>query len=106
MGPRPQRGRMKHRPDGIDMANSYGPAFVLAAGTITFGNEWLQKGEINTRVPIATLLGAGAVGLVGMFSAGAGNGLGVMVLLAAMVVESNGKSAIQELAGNLPQAKP
>jgi hypothetical protein len=87
------------------MANNYGPAFILGAGAITFGNEWLQKGELNTRVPIATLVGAGVIGLVGMFSPGAGNSLGVMVLLAAMVVESNGKSAIQELAGNLPQAK-
>lgn len=88
------------------MVNSYGPAFVLAAGGITFGNEWLQNGQINTRVPIATLLGAGAIGLVGMLSPAAGNMLGVMVLIAAATLTSNGRSALDELTSNLPKAKP
>jgi len=85
------------------MANNYGPAFVLAAGTLTFGNEWLQNGEINWRVPIATVLGAGAVGVIGMASASAGTTLGVMVFIAAASIRSNGKSAIDEIASNLPR---
>lgn len=89
------------------MAANYGPAFVLAAGTITFGNEWLQSGNLNFRVPVATLLGAGAIGLIGMASAGAGNMLGVMVFIAAasMRTGNGGRSALSELASNLPQAK-
>lgn len=85
------------------MATNYGPAFVLAAGGLTFGNEWLQTGQVNWRVPIATLLGAGAIGVVGIVSAAAGNALGVMVLIAAASMKSNGKSAIDELASNLPR---
>jgi hypothetical protein len=85
------------------MANNYGPVFVLAAGTLTFGNEWLQTGQVNWRVPIATLLGAGAIGAVGVLSASAANALGVMVFIAAASMRSNGKSAIDEFASNLPR---
>ena len=85
------------------MASNYGPAFVLAAGTLTFANHWLQSGDVNFRVPIATLLGAGAVGVIGQFSASAGTTLGAMVLLAALTVRVNGKSAIDEFASNLPR---
>lgn len=85
------------------MANNYGPAFVLAAGTLTFGNEWLQTDQVNWRVPIATLLGAGAVGVIGMASPNAGTTLGVMVFIAAASMRSNGKSAIDEFASNLPR---
>jgi hypothetical protein len=85
------------------MANNYGPVFVLAAGTMTFGNEWLQTGNVNWRVPVATLLGAGMIGVIGMASASAGTTLGVMVFIAAASMKSNGKSAIDELASNLPR---
>jgi len=84
------------------MATNYGPPLVLAAGAITFGNEWMQTGNVNWRVPIATLLGAGAIGVIGMASASAGTTLGVMVFIAAATIRSNGKSAIDELSSNLP----
>lgn len=87
------------------MAGNYAPALVLTAGVLTFGNEWLQTGQLNWRVPIATLLGAGILGAIGAISAGAANGLGVMVLIAAANTQFNGKSAVQEFASSLPKQK-
>lgn len=87
------------------MSANYGPAFVLAAGTITFGNEWIQTGQYNWRVPVATLLGAGVIGLIGQFSASSGNILGVMILIAASATRFNGKSALEELNMTLPKPK-
>jgi len=88
---------------GTDMASNYGPALVVAAGTITFANHWLQSGDVNWRVPIATLFGAGAVGVIGNFSTGAANALGIMVFIASATMQVNGKSAVSELASNLPR---
>lgn len=93
------------QPRAADMASNYGPALVLTAGTLTFGNEWLQTGGLNWRVPVATLLGAGIMAAIGAVSTGAANGLGVMVLIAAANTEFNGKSAVQEIAGSLPRQK-
>lgn len=92
------------RPQGADMTN-YGPALVIAAGTLTFANEWLQTDELNWRVPIATILGAGAMAAIGAVSSGAANGLGAMVLIAAANTRFNGKSAVQEIASSLPRQK-
>ena len=78
---------------------------VLAAGVMTFGNEWLQTGKPNWRVPIATLLGAGAVGLIGNLSTGAANSLGFMVVIAAAATKINGKSPFQEFTQALPHNK-
>lgn len=83
----------------------YGAALVLAAGTLSFGNEWLQTNQVNWRVPIATLLGAGAVGLIGNLSPGAGNSLGFLVLIAAATVRINGKSPLEEFTATLPKNK-
>jgi hypothetical protein len=85
--------------------SNYGPALVLTAGTLTFGNEWLQTGKLNWRVPVATLLGAGVMAAIGVVSTGAANGLAVMVLIAAANTEFNGKSAVQEISSSLPQQK-
>lgn len=87
------------------MSANYGPAMVLGAGLMTFGNEWLQTNQLNWRVPVATLLGAGAVGLVGAVAPGAGNGLGALVLIAAAVTRLNGKSPLEELTAELPKPK-
>ncbi len=87
------------------MTANYAPALVLTAGTLTFGNEWLQTGRPNWRVPVATLLGAGILGAIGAVSTGAANGLAIMVLIAAANTEFNGKSAVQEIASSLPKNK-
>lgn len=46
------------------MARSTGP--VLLAGAVAFGNEWLQKPNEppNWRVPVATVIAAGALALL------------------------------------------
>jgi hypothetical protein len=87
------------------MSSNYGPALVLTAGTLTFGNEWLQTNNLNWRVPVATLLGAGVMAAIGAVSTGAANSLGVMVLIAAASTEFNGKSAVQEISSSLPKQK-
>jgi len=87
------------------VASDYGAPLVLAAGALTFGNEWLQTDQLNWRIPIATLIGAGVVGLIGQLSPGAGNGLGFLVLIAAANTRLNGKSPIDELSASLPKAK-
>lgn len=76
---------------------SIGPGLVLAAGTVTFGNEWIQTSKMNWRVPVATLLGAWMFAGIDKISDKASAGLGVMVLLAALATPLNGKSPIQEI---------
>lgn len=87
------------------MSANYGTAMVLGAGVLTFGNEWLQTSQLNWRVPVAALLGAGAIGVIGAFSTSAANSLGFMVLLAATATRFNGKSALDELNSALPRNK-
>lgn len=87
------------------MAGNYGPALVLTAGALTFGNEWLQTDQINWRVPVATVFGAAAMAAIGVISVNAANSLGVMVLIAAASTRFNGKSAFQELSSTLPSRK-
>jgi hypothetical protein len=70
---------------------------VLLAGTMTFGNEWLQTHEINWRIPVATALAGVAVAGVGRVSPGAALSIGVMALIVAAATPLNGKSPIQEL---------
>jgi hypothetical protein len=90
------------------MSMDTGTGLVLAAGTITFANEWLQTSKPNFRVPIATLLAAGAIAAVGKASPQGATALGVMVLIGALVTKFNGKSPVQEFASVLPagQRKP
>ena len=89
----------------VVVASNYGPALVLGAGLATFGNEWLQTDQLNWRVPVATLLGAGVIGIIGNLSPGAGNSLGFMVLIAALASPIGGKSPLQELTAVLPKSK-
>jgi hypothetical protein len=81
-----------------------GPNLVLLAGTATFGNEWLQTGNVNWQIPIATLLGALALSVIDKISAGASTGLGAMVLIGALATPINGKSPIQEIQSNFPNS--
>lgn len=83
----------------------YGVPLVLAAGGLTFANEWLQTDQLNFRVPVATLLGAGAIGIISQISPGAANSLGILVLLAAASTRLNGKSPLDELSAALPKQK-
>lgn len=84
---------------------SAGPGLALVAGTMVFGNEWLQTGKINYRVPVAAVGAALALDLIGSFSPKAATGLGVMILIGAASTKFGGKSAIQEITSVLPKQK-
>jgi hypothetical protein len=75
-----------------------GMKLVLLAGTLTFGNEWLQTHEVNWRVPVATVLAAAAVAGVGKVSSGGATSLGAMALIVAAATPLNGKSPIQQIS--------
>ena len=77
---------------------SSGPAMVLIAGTLTFGNEFVQANEFNVKVIAATLLGAWFMMGVAKVSPKGATALGFMVLLAAAATPVKGKSPFQELA--------
>lgn len=80
-----------------------GVGLVLGAGAMTFGNEWLQTGGLNFRVPIATLLIAGMDGVLSSLSPKAGIAFGAIVFIGALTVPLNGKSPISELNAQLSQ---
>ena len=80
-----------------------GAGLVLIAGVLSFGNDWLQTGKVNFRIPVATLIGAWLVGELGNLDSKAGTSLGVMVLIAAASTPLKGKSPIQEIASVVPK---
>jgi hypothetical protein len=82
-----------------------GPGLVLLAGTLTFGNEWLQTGQVNYRVPIATLGGAWLISGISDISSKTGTILGLMVLIVAASTPFGGKSPFQELSSAIPKSK-
>jgi hypothetical protein len=78
-----------------------GVGFVLAAGAMTFGNEWIQTSGLNFRIPVATLGIAGLDGLLSSLSPKAGVAFGVIVFIGALTVPLNGKSPIAEFNSQL-----
>lgn len=79
------------------MAEDTGMKLVLVAGGLTLANEWLQTQHINWRVPVATVLAAAAVSVIGHVSPNGGTALGVMALIVAAATPLNGKSPIQQI---------
>jgi hypothetical protein len=75
---------------------------VLAAGTLTFGNEWIQTGKPNWRMPIGTLGAMLVTSGVTKVSPAAGTAFAVIVLVAAVTVRFNGKSVAEEALSVLP----
>jgi hypothetical protein len=71
---------------------------VILAGTLTFGNEWLQTREVNWRIPVATVLAGAAAAAVGQVSPSGAASLGVMALIVAAVTPLNGRSPVQEFS--------
>lgn len=85
------------------MAQSTG--LMLVAGTISFGNEWLQTGKVNFRIPVATLAaGAFLAGLEKIYPKAA-VGLTVIVLITVIMTPLNGKSPMQELVSVVGKGK-
>lgn len=73
-----------------------GTILVLTTGTITFTNEWLQKHELNWRIPIATFIAAAATDVIDKASHRSATVLGVLALIAGLTAPLAGKSPIQE----------
>lgn len=67
---------------------------------MTIGNEFLQKGSISWRVPIATLLLAAGAQALASWSPSAANGLATMVLIGAAITPYNGKTPITEFTSS------
>jgi len=92
------------------MARSTG--LILTAGTITFGNEWLQTGRPNWRVPAATLGAAAVFAGLETLSEPAAVGIAAIAVITVLVggVTPGIKSPAQEVldllgAGSAP-ARP
>lgn len=82
------------------MAASTG--IILATGTISFGNEWLQTKKPNFRIPVATLFTALFLDGVEKISPKAASGLAVIALITVLLTPLNGKSPLQEALKVLP----
>jgi hypothetical protein len=75
---------------------------ILAAGTITFANEWWQTKQVNFRIPVATLLLAAGFDGLSKLDAKISATLAFIVFIGALTTEFNGKSAASTLAGLFP----
>jgi hypothetical protein len=82
------------------MAQSTG--IMLTVGTISFGNEWLQTGTPNFRIPVATLLFAWFLDGVEHIYPRAAIGLASIALITVVITPLNGKSPLQEALEILP----
>lgn len=85
------------------MAQSTG--LMLVAGSISFGNEWLQTEKINWRVPIATLASAFFLDGIERLYPKAAVGLSVIVLITVVITPLHGKSPLQTAIDVLPKPK-
>lgn len=82
------------------MAASTG--IMLVVGTVSFGNEWLQTGKPNWRIPVATLLSALVLDAIEKVSPTAAIGLASIALITVILTPLNGKSPLQEAMTVLP----
>lgn len=85
------------------MAQSTG--LILFAGSVSFGNEWLQTKTPNFRIPIATLVAAVFLNGVERIYPKAAVGLSVIVVITALMTPLHGKSPIQTAIDVLPIEK-
>jgi hypothetical protein len=85
-------------------------SIILAAGTITFANEWYQTKVVNWRIPVATMLAAVVFDGISHLDPKAGTGLAFIVLLGAFTTRFNGKSVADTVAdlfnGTVKSTKP
>lgn len=85
------------------MAQSTG--IMLVAGSISFGNEWLQTGTPNFRIPVATFMSALFLNGLEKIYPKAATGLGTIVLITVLVTPLHGKSPMQTAIDVLPKPK-
>lgn len=85
------------------MAASTG--IILTAGGISFTNAWLQTGQPNFRIPVATLgTSLFFMGLEKVYPKAA-TGLATIALITVLVTPLNGKSPMQTLLDVMPKPK-
>lgn len=84
----------------------FGTGLVLFAGTMTFANEWWQTKQVNWRIPVATILLAGAIDFLSKLSSNAANAFGVMIFIGAGSTQFNGRSAFDTLSDLFGGANP
>jgi uncharacterized membrane protein YeiH len=80
------------------VATNTASVIILAAGTITFANDWYQTKEINWKIPLATIIGALLFEGLGHVSDRGATGLAVIVMIGALTAKFGGKSVADTLA--------
>jgi uncharacterized membrane protein YdcZ (DUF606 family) len=75
---------------------------TLTAGALAFGNEWIQTGSPNWRMPIGTLGAMLVTGGINKVSPAAATAFAGIILIAALTVRFNGKSVAEEALTVLP----
>jgi hypothetical protein len=83
------------------MAQSTG--IILTAGTVSFGNEWLQTETPNFRIPVATLVAAVFLDGVEKLYPKAAVGISVIALITVIITPLHGKSPMQTIVDVLPK---
>lgn len=78
------------------MAQSTG--LIIVVGTISFGNEWLQTGTPNFRIPVATLAAGAFLAALEKVYPKAAVGLSVIALITVILTPLNGKSPMEQIA--------
>jgi hypothetical protein len=71
---------------------------VLSATAISLGNEWLNTGEVNWRIPIAGIGTALIFDLIETVDPQIGKGLAVLMFISVMVTPFKGKSPAETAA--------
>jgi hypothetical protein len=79
---------------------------ILVAGTMTFSNEWYQTGQVNWRIPVATVLAAAVFDGFAKVSSNAATGMAVIVLIGASTTRFNGRSVADTVAELFTTPKP
>ena len=74
-----------------------GVVITLAAGTLTFGNEWYQTNKPDWKIPVATLLLAALIDAVNSVDSTAATGLGIIIFIGATATKFKGKSVANTL---------
>jgi|SRR5208282_2005836 len=78
---------------------------TLAAGGMTFVNEWYQTKNIDWKVPLATALLAVGMEVFSNIDNGAATALSVIVFLGAATTQFNGKSPVDTVSALLGNTK-
>jgi hypothetical protein len=85
------------------MANT-STVIIITAGSITFGTEWYVTKNLDWKVPIATVLIAGAFEALSSLDQKSATLLSIMVLLGAATTEFDGKSFVNILTALGPSS--